>query len=359
MLTSVDAIEALAEALEVRYLANQDANLSFALLTDFADATEETAGGDGQLLRTAEDAIRALNAKYPVPSGTPNTTHSGSVFYLLHRPRRWNAGEGVWMGYERKRGKLADLNALLLGQSDARQRFLSVIGDAGALVGAKYVITLDTDTELPRDAARQLVGAMAHPLNRPHYDVQRQRVTRGYGILQPGMATSLQGSSRSRYARLFGGEPGIDPYTRAISDVYQDAFGEGSFIGKGIYDVDAFERALAGRFPQNRILSHDLLEGSYARSGLITDVELYEDHPARYSADVSRRRRWVRGDWQIAGCCDACPMQRGRVLRIRCPSCRNGRSSTTCAGASCRLRRSCCSCWRGPSWLRRGGGRWW
>ena len=301
MLTSVDAIEALAEALEVRYLANQDANLSFALLTDFADATEETAGGDGQLLRTAEDAIRALNAKYPVPSGTPNTTHSGSVFYLLHRPRRWNAGEGVWMGYERKRGKLADLNALLLGQSDARQRFLSVIGDAGALVGAKYVITLDTDTELPRDAARQLVGAMAHPLNRPHYDVQRQRVTRGYGILQPGMATSLQGSSRSRYARLFGGEPGIDPYTRAISDVYQDAFGEGSFIGKGIYDVDAFERALAGRFPQNRILSHDLLEGSYARSGLITDVELYEDHPARYSADVSRRRRWVRGDWQIAG----------------------------------------------------------
>ncbi len=301
MLTTGDAIEALAEALEVRYLANQDSNLSFALLTDFVDAAEETVPADAPRLRAAEDAVRALNAKYPAAAASATAPHSASVFYLLHRPRRWNPGEGLWMGYERKRGKLADLNALLLGGADARDRFLSVVGDVAALAGTKYVITLDTDTELPRDAARQLVGAMAHPLNRPHYDVERQRVTRGYGILQPGMATSLQGSSRSRYARLFGGEPGIDPYTRAISDVYQDAFGEGSFIGKGIYDIDAFEQALAGRFPQNRILSHDLLEGSYARSGLITDVELYEDYPARYSADVSRRRRWIRGDWQIAG----------------------------------------------------------
>ena len=165
----------------------------------------------------------------------------------------------------------------------------------------QYVITLDTDTQLPRDAARQLVGAMAHPLNRPRYDAAKRRVMAGYGILQPRVAASLPGANRSRYAQLFSGEAGIDPYTRAVSDAYQDLFGEGSFIGKGIYDVDAFEQALGGRFPDNRILSHDLLEGCYARSGLLSDVQLYEDYPARYSLDVSRRRRWIRGDWQLAG----------------------------------------------------------
>ena len=164
----------------------------------------------------------------------------------------------------------------------------------------KYVITLDTDTQLPRDSAWQFVGAMAHPLNRARYDEDKQRVTEGYGILQPRVAVSLPGANRSRYARLCGSEPGIDPYTRAVSDVYQDLFGEGSFIGKGIYDVDAFERATGGRFPENRILSHDLLEGCYARAGLLSDVQLYEEYPSRYSADVSRRHRWIRGDWQIA-----------------------------------------------------------
>ena len=165
----------------------------------------------------------------------------------------------------------------------------------------KYVITLDTDTQLPRDAARQFVGAMAHPLNRPVYDAAPGRVSAGYGILQPRVSVSLPGTNRSRYARLHGGEPGIDPYTRAVSDVYQDVFQEGSFIGKGIYDVDAFEQALKGRFPENRILSHDLLEGCYARSGLLSDVQLYEEYPARYGADVNRRYRWIRGDWQLAG----------------------------------------------------------
>ena len=164
----------------------------------------------------------------------------------------------------------------------------------------KYVITLDTDTQLPRDSAWQFVGAMAHPLNRARYDEDRQRIDEGYGILQPRVAVSLPGMNRSRYARLCGSEPGIDPYTRVVSDVYQDLFGEGSFIGKGIYDVDAFERALKGRFPENRILSHDLLEGCYARAGLLSDVLLYEEYPSRYSADVSRRHRWIRGDWQIA-----------------------------------------------------------
>jgi cyclic beta-1,2-glucan synthetase len=176
-----------------------------------------------------------------------------------------------------------------------------VVGDTTILSAVKYVITLDTDTQLPRDAARQFVGAMAHPLNRPCYDAVKQRVTEGYGILQPRVAISLPGTNRSRYARLYGGEPGIDPYTRVASDVYQDVFGEGSFIGKGIYDVDAFEQALGDRLPENRILSHDLLEGCYARAGLLSDVALYEDYPARYSADVSRRYRWIRGDWQLAG----------------------------------------------------------
>ncbi len=164
----------------------------------------------------------------------------------------------------------------------------------------KYVITLDTDTQLPRDAAHELVGAMMHPLNRAHYDAQQQRVTAGYGILQPRVAVSLPGANRSRYARLYGSDAGIDPYTQAVSDVYQDGFQEGSFIGKGIYEVDAFEQAVNGRFPENRILSHDLLEGCYARSGLLSDVQLYEDYPACYSADVNRRYRWIRGDWQIA-----------------------------------------------------------
>ena len=203
------------------------------------------------------------------------------------------------MGHERKRGKLAELNALL--RTGAREGFALVVGNTAALAGVRYVITLDTDTQLPRDAARQFVGAMAHPLNRPRYDETQQRVVSGYGILQPRVAVSLPGTNRSRLARLYGGEPGIDPYTRAVSDVYQDVFGEGSFIGKGIYDVEAFERALGGCFPENRILSHDLLEGCYARAGLLSDVHLYEDCPASYRADVLRRHRWMRGDWQLAG----------------------------------------------------------
>ena len=206
------------------------------------------------------------------------------------------------MGYERKRGKLADLNWLLrLGpDADTSERFSLVVGAIAILANVKYVITLDTDTQLARDSAWQFVGAMAHPLNRACYDPDKQRVVSGYGILQPRVAVSLSGADRSLYARLCSSEPGIDPYTRAVSDVYQDLFGEGSFIGKGIYEVDAFERALDGRFPDNRILSHDLLEGCYARSGLLSDMQLYEEYPSRYSEDVSRRHRWIRGDWQIA-----------------------------------------------------------
>ena len=291
LLVSAQNIEDLSEALEVRFLANRDANLHFGLLTDFRDAEAETLPEDQPLLGLARQRIEELNAKYG--------QSSGNTFFLFHRPRRWNPGEGIWMGYERKRGKLADLNALLQGSIQADERFSLVVGDRSVLTSVKYVITLDTDTELPRDAAWQFVGAMAHPLNRARYDENQGRVCEGYGVLQPRVAVSLPGMNRSRYAAMCGSEPGIDPYTRTVSDVYQDLFGEGSFIGKGIYDVAAFEQTLRGRFPENRILSHDLVEGCYLRSGLLSDVMLYEEYPSRYNADVSRRHRWIRGDWQL------------------------------------------------------------
>ena len=267
----------------------RDDNLFFGLLTDFRDADEEKLPDDGPLLSLARQRIEELNEKYR------NT--KGDIFFLFHRPRLWNPGERIWMGYERKRGKLAALNSLLRG--GPRECFSLIVGNTDVLEKVKYIITLDTDTQLPRDSAWQLVGAMAHPLNRPQYDENRQRICAGYGILQPRVAVSLPGTNRSRYARMWGSDAGIDPYTRVVSDVYQDLFGEGSFIGKGIYEIDAFEQALKQRFPENRILSHDLIEGCYARAGLLSDVQLYEEYPSRYSADVSRRHRWIRGDWQL------------------------------------------------------------
>nr|WP_171096562.1 glycoside hydrolase family 94 protein [Usitatibacter rugosus] len=291
MLTGIADVERLVEALEVRYLANREEGLHFGLLTDFPDASVQVRPEDEAWLAAAREGIEALSERYARP------------FFLFHRPRRWNAREGVWMGEERKRGKLADLNALLRGRASAA--FSEVVGDIALLQDVRYVITLDTDTQLPRDSAREMVAAMSHPLNRARFDAAslsqgRVQATEGYGILQPRVGISLSGAGRSWYARLHGGDAGIDPYTHAVSDVYQDVFGEGSFIGKGIYDVDAFEHALAGRFPDNRILSHDLIEGCYARSGLLSDVQLYEEYPSTYAADMSRRHRWIRGDWQLA-----------------------------------------------------------
>ena len=209
----------------------------------------------------------------------------------------WNVVQRLWMGYERKRGKLSELNQLLRG--NGKDRFSLIIGDAVIYSSVKYVITLDTDTQLPRDAAWKLVGLMAHPLNKAVYDEKKRRVTEGYAIIQPRIAISLHGAVRSAYSRLNENDSGIDPYTRVTSDVYQDVFGESSFIGKGIYEIDSFEKALHNRFPENRILSHDLLEGSYARCGFASDVQFYEEYPSRYGIDSSRRHRWIRGDWQI------------------------------------------------------------
>jgi len=300
LLCSKENIEALLDAIEVRFLGNRDQHIHFALLTDFYDADQESLVEDESLLAKVSSGIEKLNKKYRNISNTETTNSNSNCdrFFLFHRARQWNSAEQVWMGYERKRGKLADLNAVLRG--GGKDRFSLIVGNVETLPKVEYVITLDTDTQLPIDSARQLVSVMAHPLNHPQYDESQQRVTSGYTILQPRMASSLSGANRSRYAQLCGSEPGIDPYTRSCSDVYQDIFGEGSFIGKGIYDIDAFERILKDRLPENRILSHDLLEGCYVRSGLLSDVQLYEEHPARYDMDVARQERWIRGDWQIA-----------------------------------------------------------
>ncbi len=290
MLTRPKSVERLIESLEIHYLGNRDRNLHLALLTDFRDAPEQAQADDSLLLQDAKAGIEMLNTKYQ--SDRPN------IFFLFHRPRCWNDLEGLWMGYERKRGKLTEFNALLRGGS--RDCFSDIVGDTSILPTIKFVITLDTDTQLPRDAARHLAGTMAHPLNRPQFDPVKGVVVYGYGILQPRVGVSLPSAGRSWFVKLFAGDVGIDPYTRAVSDVYQDVFAEGSFIGKGIYDVDAFQQAVAGRFPENTILSHDLIESCHARSALVSDIELYEEYPSRYNTDINRRHRWIRGDWQIA-----------------------------------------------------------
>jgi len=283
--------EELLEGLEVRFLGNQDAQLHFALLTDLADAPQESMAEDAASVWQLQHGIELLNEKY---------RHLGNDrFHLFHRRRTWNVAEGAWMGYERKRGKLAALNSFLRGSG--ADSFSVLVGNMSPLSGVRFVITLDTDTSLPRDSARQFVGAMAHRLNRPMVSAANRTICAGYGILQPGIATGFSPAGRSAYASLCGSEPGIDPYTHCISNVYQDLFGQGSFIGKGIYDIDAFEFAMGNRFPENRILSHDLLEGAYARSGLLSDVPLSEEYPASYLADMRRHCRWIRGDWQVAG----------------------------------------------------------
>jgi len=290
ILTSADNIDELIDAMEVRFLANRDEHLRFCLLSDFADAAQEVLNSDYALQHRAKEKIEALNQKYP--------RLDGAYFLLFHRARIWNPQESTWMSFERKRGKLSGLNSFLRGVD--LSAFSLIVGNTSGLAQIKYVITLDTDTELPREAAAVFIATMAHILNRPVFDAEYSRVTEGYGILQPRIAVGVPSSAASRYELLYGGDTGIDPYTRSVSDVYQDVFAEGSFIGKGIYDVDAFENALNTKMPENRILSHDLLEGCYARAGLISDATLIEQYPSTYLSDMRRRHRWVRGDWQLA-----------------------------------------------------------
>ena len=289
ILTSAESIEILVEALEVRFLANRNENLHFGLLTDFTDAAQEKLPEDQALIDLVQQRIEELNKKY--------RREKSDLFFLFHRPRHWNLQENVWMGYERKRGKLSELNSLLRGS--LKERFSLIVGDQSIFPHIKYVITLDADTQLPIGSAWKLIGTMAHPLNRAWYNEKKKRVTEGYGILQPRVTVSLPDKTSSLYARMHGNEPGIDPYTQVSSDVYQDLFSEGSFIGKGIYEVDIFKKALDGRFSENGILSHDLLEGCYLRSGLVSDVQLFEKYPTSYHTDMKMRSRWIRGDWQI------------------------------------------------------------
>lgn len=295
LLTTREAVEELIEQLEVHYLANSAGELYFALLSDWTDSDTLDAPDDEALLLAALGGVARLNQQY-----------GQNRFLLLHRKRLWNPQQGKWMGWERKRGKLHELNRLLRGETDTN--FMVIGGKLPAYV--RFVITLDADTKFPRDAARRLVGKIAHPLNRPCIDAGLLRVVEGYGILQPRVAPSLPARGNgSLFQRIFSTRRGSDPYVFAVSDVYQDMFGEGSFAGKGIYDIDAFETTLSGRIPDNTMLSHDLFEGNFVRTALVSDIEVVEEYPERYTVAAARQHRWVRGDWQllpwIVGCAPA------------------------------------------------------
>jgi cyclic beta-1,2-glucan synthetase len=292
MLTTQDALAAHIERLEIHHLASLDGDISFALLSDWTDAVSERAEGDDALLASAAAGVNRLNRQYgPAPAG--------DRFLLLHRRRSWNSTQGVWMGWERKRGKLHELNRLLRGAIDTS--FMPVDGKPPTITGGvRFVVTLDADTRLPRDTVRRLVGKIAHPLNTPRFDERSGRVLEGYAVLQPRIVSSLPlGLESSHYQRVVSSAGGIDPYALAVSDVYQDLCGEGSYVGKGIYDVDTFEAALAGRVADNTLLSHDLFEGIFARAGLASDIELVDEYPTRYTAAAARAHRWARGDWQL------------------------------------------------------------
>ena len=289
LLLNEEQVRELVTSLEVRFLANRDPHLHFALLTDLQDAVSEPRNKDSHpLVDLAMHLIEELNVRY--------ASEKCGSFVLLHRHRRFNRRQGVWMGWERKRGKLLDLNKFLTGEFDA---FPIKAGNLEVLRQARYVLTLDSDTQLPRGVASRLVGAMAHPLNQAVINPKLRIVTDGYGILQPRIGIAVQSASRSRLASIYSGQSGFDIYTRAISDAYQDLFGEGIFTGKGIYEIATLHAVLDRRFPRNALLSHDLIEGAYARAGQVTDVELIDDYPSHYSAYSRRKHRWVRGDWQI------------------------------------------------------------
>ena len=289
LLTSIEGVESLIEHLEVVALGNLDPAVHFAILSDYADASERDMPEDAALLDAARRGIAALDERLG--------PQASSRFFLFHRDRQWNERERAWIGWERKRGKLEEFNRLLRGALDTS--FTTQDGPLDLLPAVRYCITLDTDTLLPRNAARSLIGIIEHPLNRPHVDPGLRRVTAGYGILQPRVSVTMASAAGSVFARTYAGHTGVDPYTTAVSDVYHDLFGEGIFTGKGLYDVDAFMAALEGRVPENALLSHDLFEGIHARTALVSDVEVVDDYPSSVLAHARRQHRWVRGDWQI------------------------------------------------------------
>ncbi len=293
LLTDEEEVHSLLQQLEQHHLRNRDPHLLLALVSDFADAPQQNLDGDDALFQTAAEGIQALNERYKDATGGP--------FLLLHRERRWNEAEGIWMGWERKRGKLHELNRLLRGAKDTSYRY--VAGNLEALENVRYVITLDADTILPLGSAHRLIGTLAHPLNRavfgPSSIPGEEQVTAGFSILQPRTDINPSSANQSLFTQVFAGDTGLDLYTLAVSDVYQDFFGEGIFIGKGIYDVDAFERSLEQRVPENALLSHDLFEGNHGRVGLVSDIVLVEDYPPNYLVYASRLHRWIRGDWQL------------------------------------------------------------
>jgi len=290
MLAGEDEIKAEAEKIEIRYLANKEANLFFALYSDYADSTQQQCEADAGLLQTAEACIETLNRRY-----------GGERFFLLHRERKWNESEQAFIGWERKRGKLEELNDLIVGTRPRDAERLVYSGDPKRLAGVRFVITLDSDTQLPHGTARRMIETLAHPLNQPRFDSAGKVMAGSYTIIQPLVTPSLPSTGGSPFSRLFSNPVGIDPYNNAVSDVYQDLTGEASYQGKGIYDVRAFNRVLSGRFPESRILSHDLIEGAHVRVGLASDIELYDEFPQDYLSYVKRQHRWIRGDWQIAG----------------------------------------------------------
>jgi cyclic beta-1,2-glucan synthetase len=288
LLTDAETIRSELEKIEIRYFGNQDPNILFAILADFEDSEIQECPEDGELLRQAVEGIRSLNGRV-----------GGDPFFLFHREREWSPSERRYIGRERKRGKLEELHHYLEGTRPKDAPPLLREGNPDRLAGIRFIITLDSDTQLPPGTARKMIGALAHPLNRPRIDPQGGVVASTYTILQPRVSPSLPSTLVSPFSRLFADPIGVDPYTKAVSDVYQDLVGEGSYNGKGIYDLRAFDRVLAGRFPEERLLSHDLIEGEHVRTALVSDIELFDEFPPTYFGYSRRQHRWIRGDWQI------------------------------------------------------------